>query len=333
MKRTTVKIAGASGMGLLSVGSIIAKSLKHLGFYVHSDREYPSLIKGGHSNMQIDFGLKKINALSNTIDIVMPLDYAGLIEYVKTVKEGGVVVHGCERTDKIRGFADEVKKRKVKLVYLPARQIAVEFGGTELMANMVLLGLVWRVMGLPLKPLSDEVKERFAKKPKLLEIDLKCLEKGYEAEGLKLPELKTEIPKEKPDKIMLDGNMAIALGAIECGVRAYYMYPMSPASSILMHLADWSRHSGMLVKQAEDEITAAQMALGSMYMGTRAFTATSGGGYDLMTETVSLSGMIETPLVIVLCQRPGPATGLPTWSGQGDLNLAMYSSHGEFPRA
>ncbi len=148
----------------------------------------------------------------------------------------------------------------------------------------------------------------------------------------KVPQYKIRISKKKPKALLLDGNMGIALGAIEAGVRSYFMYPMSPASSILMYLANFSHETKMLVKQAEDEITAAQMTLGAMFMGSRSFTATSGGGYDLMTETVSLAGMTETPWVCVLCQRPGPATGLPTWTGQGDLNMVINSSHGEFAR-
>jgi 2-oxoglutarate ferredoxin oxidoreductase subunit alpha len=126
--------------------------------------------------------------------------------------------------------------------------------------------------------------------------------------------------------------MGIALGAIEAGVRTFYQYPMSPSSSILMYLANFSKQTKMVVKQAEDEITAAQLTIGSMFMGSRSFTATSGGGYDLMTETVSLAGMTETPWVCVMCQRPGPATGLPTWTAQADLNMVIHSSHGEFAR-
>ncbi len=201
------------------------------------------------------------------------------------------------------------------------------------MVNMVLLGLLWRVMGLPLKSLEDAIRQQFAKKPALLEIDLKCVRAGYEAKGLgKIPEYKIQLPKSKPKGVLIDGNMGIALGAIKAGVRAYYAYPMSPASSILTHLANFSHQTGMLIKQAEDEITAAQMVIGSMFMGTRSFTATSGGGYDLMTETVSLAGVAETPLVIVLAQRPGPGTGLPTWTSQGDLKMAIHSSHGEFAK-
>jgi len=350
MKRTTLKIAGESGMGLVSVGTILIKTLKDLGFYINMDREYPSLIKGGHSNLQIDFDDEPLHCLSTTIDVVMALDKAGLEAYVKTIREGGILVHGYERRELLQELEEDAAKRNVKLIYLPARQIAYSFGGNELMVNMVLLGMMWRVLGFDLDPLENSVKEQFADKPKLLAIDLKCVKAGYEGEfegevkksvgaakehvkyEIDFPNLQVPLPAEKPETILVDGNLSVALGAIQCGVRAYYAYPMSPSSSILTHLANFANETGMLVKQAEDEITSVQMAIGSMHMGTRAMCGTSGGGYDLMTESVSLAGMIECPLVVVLAQRPGPATGLPTWTGQGDLNLAVYSAHGEFAR-
>jgi|CXWL01.1.fsa_nt_gi 2-oxoglutarate ferredoxin oxidoreductase subunit alpha len=333
MKRTTLKIAGESGMGLASVGTIIAKTLKRMNFQVHLDREYPSLIKGGHSNMQIDFGAEPMHCLSNSTNIVVALDRAGLEEYLGTIKEGGILIHGYERHQLIKDLESRAKKRKVKLLYLPARQIAYSFGGNELMTNMVLLGLLWRVLGFDRKELEEEVKERYGKNPDILAKDLLCLDAGYKAEGLKnLVNFKIEKPRKKLNTILLDGNHAITLGAIHAGVRAYYAYPMSPSSSILTYMANWALETKMVVKQGEDEITVAQMTIGSMFAGTRALAATSGGGYDLMTESVSMAAMIECPLVIVIAQRPGPATGLPTWTAQADLNLAIHSAHGEFPR-
>lgn len=333
MQRTTLKVAGESGMGLLSVGRIVAQVLKGMGFYVHSDREYPSLIKGGHSNLQIDFGLKQIRSLSREVDLVIALDRAGLMEYIESIKKGGILVHGYERAHLIKDLHERAKKRGVKLVYLPAHTIARSLGGSDVMVNMVLLGLMWKILGFDLKPLEAAIRKQFATKPELLKIDLKCVRAGYSPKELKkVPQYKIKISKKKPKTLLLDGNMGIALGAIESGVRTFYQYPMSPSSSILMYLANFSHETKMVVKQAEDEITAAQLTLGSMFMGSRSFCATSGGGYDLMTETVSLAGMTETPWVCVMCQRPGPATGLPTWTGQGDLNMVIHSSHGEFAR-
>ncbi len=333
MQRTVIKIAGESGMGLASVGKILSRALKGIGFYVNSDREYPSLIQGGHSNVQIDFATQPLRALSMRADMVVALDRAGLLAYVESVRPGGVLIHGYERHAMIKDLEERAKKAKVTLLYLPIRQIAARLGGREIVGNMVLLGLLWRVLGFDLKLLEAGVTAQFKHKPKLLEIDLKCIRTGYSAEGAgKVPQFKVTLPKKVPATLLLDGNHAIALGAIRGGTRAYYAYPMSPASSILTHMANHAHATGMVVKQAEDEITAVQMALGSMFAGTRALVATSGGGFDLMTETVSLAGMIECPLVIVIAQRPGPATGLPTWTAQGDLNLAVHSAHGEFAR-
>jgi len=334
MQRHVIKIAGQSGSGLVTTGEIFIKALKHLGFFITSDREYPSLIKGGHACFQIDFGPQELRSLSTHVDVVMAVDRVGLMYYLDNVKDGGIVVHGDERYEKVPGLVDRAREKDVQLVYLPERETVHKLGGNLLMTNMIMLGLTWRVLGFPLETLENEVKTKFASKPKLLAVDLKLIQTGYKAKGVAhLPDLAIPLPEQKADaKMLINGNEALALGAIQAGVRAYYAYPMSPSSSILGYLANKSHVTGMVVKQAEDEITAAQMAVGSMLMGTRALVGTSGGGYDLMTETVSLAGMVECPLVIIDCQRPGPATGLPTWTSQGDLNMVIHAGHGEFAR-
>lgn len=333
MNRTTIKITGASGGGLLSTGEILIKTLKKLGYYINADREFPSLIKGGHSCFQIDFSTEPIHSQSNQTDILVAFDEPGIAEYVHTVKKGGIVIHAHEFHHLIKALRENTQEKELKTLFLPALQICTSHGGNWLMTNMVLMGLLWRVLDFDIKLLEEEVSEQFASKPQLLEIDLKCLKDGYQAESIKeIP--KIDIPKSEsiPKKILINGNDALALGAIQAGVRAYYAYPMSPASSILTYLAKTQHHSEMIVKQAEDEITAAQMSMGSMHVGCRSFVATSGGGFDLMTETISCTAITETPLVVVLVQRPGPGTGLPTWTGQGDLNLAINAGHGEYPR-
>lgn len=333
MTRTTLRIAGESGSGLASLERILMSALKSLGFYLHADREYPSVIKGGHAVVQFDFGPEPIFSLSQNVNVLLALDSPGLIQYIDTVREGGVVIHTFERHERVPSIAKTAAEKNLTMLYVPARAMAMELAHTDLVANMVLLGFLWKVFGLDQVALEGPVKKQFASKPKLLKIDLKCLAAGYSLEvETPVPSLKPVPAPMGPNTIVLDGNMGIALGAIQAGVRAYYAYPMSPASSVLAYLGQMAEASGMVVKQAEEEITAAQMAIGSMHMGTRALTATSGGGYDLMTETVSLAAITEIPLVIVIAQRPGPATGLPTWTAQGDLNLAMYAGHGEFAR-
>lgn len=333
MDRTSIKLTGESGKGLLSSGLIMARALKDMGFHLTSDREYPSLIQGGHSSLQIDFGTNEINALSQELDIVVAFDRAGLIEYIDEIKEGGILIHAYERHNMIPQLKKLTEQKNITVLYLPGRTIVRKKGGSEIMINMVLLGLLWKVLGFDPEALKKEVERQFSSRPKLLKTNFKCIEAGYKAKELKnIPKYKIKRNRKKPNTILIDGTRAISLGAIQAGVRNYYMYPMSPASGILTYLAQKYDETGMIVKQVEDEITAAQMTIGSMHAGSRALVATSGGGYDLMTETVSLSGLTETPLVIIIGQRPGPATGLPTWTSQGDLALAINAGHGEFPR-
>ncbi|MEK7547481.1 MAG: 2-oxoacid:acceptor oxidoreductase family protein, partial [Patescibacteria group bacterium] len=329
MKRLCIKIAGESGSGLLSVGEMIIKSLHDLGFYVVADREYPSVIKGEPACFLINASTKPIYSLYSKIDIMLAIDRQSLEAYFRDLNDGGILVYGYERTSGLKDLMAGLSKRKVKIVHQDARTAAEKNGGNVLMSNMVLLGMFFKTLGLPYKIIKKEVEKKFFNKPHLLKIDLKCLEAGYKKVEISRH---VELPKRKNKTVLLDGNKAIAIGAIRAGCRAYYAYPMSPSSSILTYMADFSADTGMLVKQVEDEISVVNMTLGSMFMGTRALCSTSGGGYDLMTETVSLSGMIECPLVVVVAQRPGPATGLPTWTAQADLNMAVYSSHGEFPR-
>ncbi len=332
--RTVIKISGENGMGLSSVGEIVQKALKRAGFYIRSEREFPSTIKGGKASNNINFSPTPIHGLSSKINIGIGLDREGVKECLETLNQGGILIHGFDRWNKvIKDLPDIVQAKNLKVFLLPARDIATANGGSVIMINTVLLGFLWKVLGLDLESLNQEISEQFKAKPAIININLICAKAGYDySSKFDMPDFEVVKPDVVPDTIMIDGNTSIALGAVAGGVRAYYAYPMSPSTSILVYLAKISHQTNMLVKQAEDEITAIQLALGSMHMGTRALVATSGGGYDLMTETISLAGMIETPLVTIIVQRPGPATGLPTWTAQGDLNLAIFSSHGEFPR-
>jgi 2-oxoglutarate ferredoxin oxidoreductase subunit alpha len=330
MERLKIRVVGHSGYGgLLSTGSIIAKALERLGFYVVADREYPSLIKGGTSCFTINASRESINSLSATPDILVAIDKPCLMKYFPTLADGGTLVHGYERLSGITSVLEEAVVRNVNVAHLNGRAITHEAGGSERMKNVVLIGMLWKVLGLPYETIADQIKTQFARKPNIIPPNLKCAKMGYERTET---QFNTKLPDSVPETAFMDGNYAIALGAIHAGVRAYYAYPMSPSTHLLTHMANHANEFGYVVKQAEDEITVANLALGSMHAGTRALCATSGGGFDLMTETVSLSGIIETPFVCCLFQRPGPATGLPTWTGQGDLNLAMHGGHGEFAR-
>lgn len=338
MNRTVIKIAGESGMGIESSGMIVMKALKKMGFWVYGEREFPSLIKGGRANIQINFSEKQIYGMSDKIDISVAVDREGLLDCLETTKNGGIIINGFERWNKVIKNLDVIASEKnLQVIHLPAREIAFENGGNIIMVNVVLLGYLWQVLGFGLDSLNDQIKIQFASKADLLPVNLACSQGGFDFN----PEnghpnfeslIDTTNLNPNQEKMLIDGNSSLVLGAISSGVRSYFGYPMSPSSSILTYMAEVADDYGILLKQAEDEITAVQMTLGSMHMGTRSLTATSGGGFDLMTETISLSAMIETPLVVIIAQRPGPATGLPTWTGQADLNLAIHAGHGEFTK-
>ncbi len=330
MHRYRIKIVGQSGSGLLTVGDLFVKGLLQLGFCVYSDREFPSLIKGGHSCFTIHFSEEELHSLSEKTDTLAALDKLSLVTYFPFLENQGLLIHGYD--DKkfgIRKILEETETKKIKVLSCESRRIALENGGNVLMSNMVLMGMIWKAFGFPMKIMKDLVQEKFEKKQMLLDPALTCFQSGFD---LATPSVSVNLPKTVLKRQLLEGNYALALGAIHCGMRAYFAYPMSPSSSILTHIADIGPKFGVVVKQAEDEITAVQMVLGALHAGTRSMVATSGGGYDLMTETVSLAGIAESPLVIIIAQRPGPGTGLPTWTSQADLNLAIHSSHGEFSR-
>lgn len=330
MKRIRIDIVGQSGSGLLTVGHIVSYALKNQGYFINSDREYPSLIKGGHSLSTINVSDQPIYALSNVSDVMLALDKQSLVASFHRLKKGGILLHAYERTAGIRDILEEARAKGIKVISLPGRKIAEQNGGNELMVNMVLTGMLWRCLGQKYEEVAKDVEKKFKQKPEILKIALDCLEAGFDQSQscVELPEIQTH----EQEQVLLDGNYSLALGAIHAGVRVYVAYPMSPSSSILSYLSKLSSETGMVIKQGEDEITVAQMTLGAMFAGTRALCATSGGGFDLMTETVSLAGIIENPFVIIDAQRPGPATGLPTWTCQGDLNLAIHGGHGEFSR-
>jgi 2-oxoglutarate ferredoxin oxidoreductase subunit alpha len=362
-KRFVIKIAGASGQGLNVIGEILTKAFKRSGFGIYSYREYPSLIKGGHATFQIDVAEDYISSSSNYVDLLLVLNKQSTKWHLDELKPGALVIHDIDNPRVSKEEYKAIKEKQIKFAYIPSFDITQAVGGNELHANMTTLGVIWQLLGLDQGVLLESLQNFFEDKSNVLEKNTECLNIGLNYREVTQPSYQSRITRwntedliteveqaefhikvrdEKifnlvPNKALKDdlvvaGNTALSLGAIHSGVRVYYSYPMTPSSSILTYLAERSNLTGMIVKQVEDEITAAAMAIGSNFMGTRALTGTSGGGFDLMTEHLSLAGMIEVPFVVVLGQRPGPATGMPTWTTQGDLMLSIFSGHGEFPR-
>lgn len=334
-KRISVKIGGESGQGINSIGEILAKSLKRSGFFVFGYREYPSLIKGGYASYQIDISDSTINSSSRYTNLLICLSRVSLLKYLRSINQNGILIHNLKHLTLDEEDNQFIKDNNIKIFYLDSDELLQKVGAKKIMSNTIFLGILGHLLGLNQESVGEILGEIINKGEEILNQNLASLNAGYDyAKTLSLDVLTQELGRDESTKsnLLISGNEAIALGAYGAGARAYYSYPMTPASSILTFLSEIKGKTGMVVRQVDDEITAAQMMIGSMFMGTRAFVGTSGGGFDLMTESLSLAGIVENPAVFILAQRPGPATGLPTWTAQGDLDLAVHSGHGEFPR-
>ena len=334
--RFSIKFGGQSGQGINTLGEFLSKSLKDVGYHIFAYREYPSIIKGGYASYQIDFSPYEILSPSKYCNILACIASESLEQYIFSVRKNGVVIHSIKDFVFSSKAVEYIKKKGILVIYIDTLAQTEKQKAPPIMSNVVILASIWKAIGLDIKVLESVIVEYFSKKKGVdIQAEKRCLKAGYELEemgGLKTFELPISKSKTWKSSKVITGNEGIALGAIAAGCRAYYAYPMTPATSILEVLGETAQKTGVLVKQAESEITAIQMVMGSMYMGTRAFTATSGGGFDLMTESISCSGVTEIPLVIVLGQRAGSGTGVPTWSGASDLNAALHAGHGEFPR-
>jgi len=334
MFRISLKIVGASGQGINSIGAIIAKGLKRSGYCVFGYREYPSLIKGGHASYQLDASNERICSTETKVNVLVALNHHGLELNMDELKQGGIVLHVTPAWQFPEHHRKLIAERSLRVIYFPVDDILNRLGAKAILSNVLLTAFVWSMLDQDIDVIKSLVGEKFAKKKALLELNMRCIDEGYSFN----PEQGTiSVALPPPDKgfashLLITGSQAMGLGAVHAGVRLYAGYPMTPSSPLLSFIAELENKTHMVVKQAEDEITAAQIVSGAMYMGTRALTATSGVGFDLMSETLSLNAMIENPTVFVLAQRPGPATGLPTWTAQGGLLQAASCSAGEFTR-
>ncbi len=336
MIRRSIKIVGAQGQGVNSVGEMVGKGLKRAGYCVFGYREYMSVIKGGHSSYQLDVSPEQIDSSETTVDVLVTFNHHGLEKNVRDVKEGGIILHQTGDWEWSGDDAAFIKKKKITVLYLPSEEILAKLKAKPILGNVLITSVVWHLLGRDMDDLRTEVRAQFEYKGEaVVKQNLECVDAGVAFCGESAGDLAVKLPpadKEWKGDLLLTGSQAMGLGLVHAGCRFYAGYPMTPSSPLLTFIADHQNETGMVVKQAEDEITAAQMMSGAMFMGTRAATATSGGGFDLMTETLSLNAIIENPAVFILAQRPGPATGLPTWTAQGDLMLAIHGGHGEFPR-
>jgi|UniRef100_A0A7V3RDH7 2-oxoglutarate ferredoxin oxidoreductase subunit alpha len=321
----SIVLCGEAGQGIQTVERFLTRVLKFDGFNVFSTKEYMSRVRGGLNSTEIRVSSSSVRAYVDRIDILVTLK-KGSLEHLKKRITGDTLILG-EKLNVDDGYA---------FVEMPFTQIAIEVGD-KIFSNTVAVSAIAALLGVSLETIEEYLKKFFVKKGvEVVNKNLLAATKGYElGSGLvKSGKMTVNIKRDLSikDDLIFDGASAIGLGAIAGGCNFISSYPMTPSTGILTFLSEHSKEFGIVAEQAEDEISAINMAIGAWYAGASAMVTTAGGGFALMVEGVSLAGMIESPIVINLGQRPAPATGLPTRTEQGDLLFALYSGHGEFPK-
>lgn len=323
----SIVICGEAGQGIQTVESILVQAVKLGGYNVFSSKEYMSRVRGGENSTQIRVSSKRVAAYVNRIDILIAIS-KGAIDHLKNRIYDDTIIIGDENTLK-----DVERQSLIKIPFLKTAKSI----GSPIFANIIAAGALSRILNIDKEIFDECIIAMFeGKGEKILKGDLIAAEEGYKiGEGLlKSVELKIEIEKDPKIKneLLLDGTEVVGMGCIAGGCRFMSSYPMTPSTLLQVFIAKNGKEFNIIFEQAEDEIAAINMGIGASYAGARALVATSGSGFALMEEAVGLSGMIETPIVIYLGQRPGPAVGLPTRMSQEDLDLALYSGPGEFAR-
>lgn len=316
-----ILVGGEAGQGLVTIGQLMAKALARAGYEVAVTQDYQSRIRGGHNTFVIRTGLDAFHAPSEKVDILVALNAETLALHKQQLTPGGIVL-GDEALD----------TAGLNALRIPFKKLA----GKAAHENVVALGVMASALCKDIGHLEALLRETFGKKgQEVVDQNIAVLRAAYAWVRTQDYSFACMPPApEDPGKpLLLTGNEAVALGALAAGCSFCSFYPMTPGSSVALTLAEQAKHMGTIVEQAEDEISAANMAVGAVCAGARAIVPTSGGGFALMVEAVSLAGMLETPVVFLVAMRPGPATGLPTRTEQADLNLVLYAGHGEFPRA
>lgn len=326
----SIVLGGAAGKGVQTVEGILLSVLKSEGYLVFASKEYMSRVRGGSNSTEIRIGSKRPLAFLREMTLCFPFDRAAL-SHLRSRISPSTLVLADPRVASGSSFSEHA------VLNVPLSDIAAELGN-PLFENTVAAGILLGILGADISGLDTYLQNRFSRKgEKIVAGNIEAGIRGYKVgQHLSYTEnIEVHISRDESiqKEVLLDGTTAISLGAIAGGCNFIASYPMSPSTGVLEFLARESERLGIVVEQAEDEIAAMNMGLGASYAGARSLVSTSGGGFALMGEGVSLAGMMELPIVIHLAQRPGPATGLPTRTEQGDLNLALFSGHGEFPRA
>jgi len=329
-KDFSIVLCGEAGQGIQTVEYFLTHLLKISGYHVFATREFMSRIRGGLNSTEIRIGSSPVSAFVDRIDLLIPLKKGAIAHVKRRLSSDTIILGEKENLD------EDFEIENYNFIEIAFSQLAKEIGGA-VYANIIASGVLCSLFKASQELLTEFLTNYFSRKGEdVIQKNLAAITTGYEI-GTQLSQSgRIEIdlmpdPSVKED-LFLSGVEAVGLGAIAGGCNFISSYPMSPSTDVLVFLAQNSRDFDIIVEQAEDELSSINMAQGAWYAGARGMVTTSGGGFALMVEGLSLAGMIESPIVIHLGQRPGPSTGLPTRTEQADLFFALFAGHGEFPR-
>jgi 2-oxoglutarate ferredoxin oxidoreductase subunit alpha len=321
MDNFSTLIGGIAGDGINEAGITVSRLFSRLGYHIYMYYDYPSLIRGGHNFSIVRASRQKIAAHMDRIDVLVALNQETVEKHTIRLKDRSFVIYDA---DKVK--LDDTKHKGCGLTIT---QILKEAAAPAVMKNTCIIGGYCKVVGIDWAVLEDVLKKHM---PKKLDLNLLVARQGYD-QATEFCHIDSHLEKQDQKPLpIITGNQAISLGLIKAGLEAYVAYPMTPSSSVLDFMAKFGPQFGLKVIHPESEIAVMLMAQGFAYAGVKAAVGTSGGGFCLMTEGLSLAGMAEMPVVVVMAQRTGPSTGLPTYTAQGDLHFVLNAGQGEFPR-
>jgi len=327
MNRTfAIAIGGAAGQGVATPGDIFAKIFSRRGLQLNAYNAYQSIIRGGHTLLTIRTGPARVTNMGDRIDLLIPLNQDTMDRHLKLLTDGAACIYNAD------AIAPGAAAVGVQLCPLPVSQL-VDITRNKVAQNTLAMGAGLHMMGIGFSALEEVLREQFKKKGDTVVADnIGVARAGYDYAAAHFQAFPHPLPKVDDRYAILSGNMALAMGGAAAGVKFYCAYPMSPSTGVLHWMASHARKAGIMVRQVEDEIGVINMAIGAAHAGVRSMCATSGGGFALMSEGLGMSAMIETPVVVIDCQRAGPSTGVPTKTEQGDLWQMLGAAFGDYPR-
>jgi 2-oxoglutarate ferredoxin oxidoreductase subunit alpha len=327
-----IMFGGQAGDGSLTTGDLIAGVLKRMGREVYTYKDFPSRIRGGHTNYVIRASNYPNRGMADAVDALVAFDLEAVEAHIDEMRPGGFIIFD----NSSETIPDTLRRADITWYEVPLGKIAKEQLKAEIVRNTISLGVLGALIGMDPAVMHAEVAQLWQRKgEKVVEMNVGAVVAGEEYVHeyfADRPSGYTLTQDPSGNRLIMMGNDAIAYGALVAGCRFIAGYPITPATDILEWLATYLPRYGGVAVQAEDELAAINMTLGAAYTGVRAMTATSGPGQALMTEAIGLAGVLEIPVVIVECARAGPSTGMPTKTEQSNLDHVIFSGHGEIPK-